>query len=660
MPAIEGCEKLHFSPKLTVEPETEAADSPTGLGIDLQIPQEESVTGLAEADLKDAVVTLPAGMAVSPSAANGRGACTAEEIGMSNANKPSCPNASKVGTVKIVTPLLEQPLEGAVYLAEPYENPFGSSEHPGGSLLALYVVAEGSGAVVKLAGNVEADPTTGQLTTRFEGSAPLNGLPQLPFSDLKMDFFGGPRAPLVTPPTCGAYEIKSSLTPWSGTAPLTPSEPFSITSGPSGSPCPTGQFAPSFTAGTVNNQAAGYTPFTMTLARQDGEQRLSGVQVQMPPGLLGVLKNVTQCPEPQASKGECSATSQIGHVTVGAGPGPDQMFLPEAGKPEDPVYLTGPYDGAPFGLSIVVPAEAGPYNLGTVITRARININPYTSQITVTSDPLPTILQGIPLDVRTINVTIDKPSRFMFNPTNCAPLTIGGTITSTSGTTASVSSPFEAANCGLLPFKPKFTVATSAKTSKLDGASLQVTVLSGAGQANIAKVAVELPKKLPSRLATLHKACLATVFEANPASCPTESVVGTASAATPLLAHPLAGPAYIVSHGSAAFPDLEIVLQGEGIVLDLDGQTDIKKGITHSTFNAVPDAPVSTFELTLPQGPHSILAANGSLCSKTLKMPTTITGQNGAQIKQTTKIAVTGCPKHKKARKAGKSKHKKG
>jgi hypothetical protein len=637
-PALTGCERLDFSPSLRVQPDTTTAESPSGLNFDLKIPQEESLGGLAEANLKDTVVTLPAGMAISPSAANGLGACTPEEIGLSNANAPSCPDSSKIGSTEVVTLLLEHPLKGSVFLAQQTNNPFGS-------LLALYLVAEGSGALIKLAGHVEADPVTGRLTTSFKNN------PQLPFSDLKLQFFGGAGAPLITPPTCGIYETKSSLTPWSGIPAATLSDTFSVTSGPGGGPCPAGQFAPSFTAGTTNNQAGGFSSFSVTFSRQDGEQRLGSVQVTTPPGLLGALKSVAQCPEPQASQGACGPESMIGHTTTGAGPGPDPFYV--GGN----VFLTGPYKGAPFGLSIVVHALAGPFDLGNVIVRARVNVDPFTAQITVTSDPLPTILQGIPLDLRTVNVTIDRPG-FMFNPTNCSPLSVGGTIASTSGTSAPVSSPFQAGNCANLPFKPSFTVSTQARTSKANGASLHVKVASGAGQANIGRVAVILPKQLPARLTTLQKACVDSVFNANPAACPAASLIGTATAVTPLLNNPLTGPAYLVSHGGVAFPDLVILLQGEGITLYLDGNTNIKKGITSSTFNSVPDAPVSTFDLVLPEGPHSALAANtpakarGSLCSTSLVMPTTITGQNGAVLKQSTKIAVTGCPKAKKTKKA--------
>jgi uncharacterized repeat protein (TIGR01451 family) len=635
---VNGCGKLDFSPSISVQPDTTLADSPSGLNVDLHVPQDglTNPNGLAEANLKDAVVTLPAGMAVSPSAANGLGACSPDQIGLNNASPASCPDSSKLGTSEIITPLLERPLKGAVYLAQQGNNPFGS-------LLALYLVAEGSGALIKLAGHVEADPTTGRLTTSFDQN------PQLPFTELKLQLFGGPKAPLVTPPACGSYETTSALTPWSGTAAATPSDTFTLTSGCGGG------FAPTFSAGTTNNQAGGYSPLSVTFSRQDGEQRLAGITVHTPPGLLGKIAGIPQCPEAQANAGTCPAASQIGTTTAAAGAGPDPFYVPEAGQPPNPVYLTGPYKGAPFGLSIVVHALAGPFDLGNVIVRAAIAIDPYTAQVTITTDPsgpyaIPTILQGIPLDLRKINVTVDR-SGFMFNPTNCTPMSVAGTITSTQGAAANVSSRFQASECRSLPFKPSFSVLTSAKHSKKNGASLHVVVKSGAGQANIGSVKVNLPKQLPSRLSTLKLACTEAQFAANPAGCPAGSKVGSATAYTPVLAKSLTGPAIFVSHGGAAFPDLDVVLQGEGVTVILTGNTFISKaGITSSTFRSVPDVPITRFDLVLPTGADSALAGNGSFCKGAMYMPTQIKGQNGAVLKQKTKIGVTGCAKHKKVK----------
>ncbi|HEX9481415.1 MAG TPA: hypothetical protein VF927_04880, partial [Solirubrobacteraceae bacterium] len=650
-PGFNGCGRLSFTPRITVQPESADADSPTGVHVDLRVPQNEDPNGLAEADLKDAVVTLPAGVTVNPSSANGLQACSPAQVELNGPQPARCPDASKIGSVQIDTPLIDHPLDGGVYVAQQGNRGPGQGSNPFGSLLAIYIAVDDpqTGVVVKLAGQMTADPLTGQLTASF-----LNN-PQLPFEDLKLDIFGGARAPLATPPLCGTYTTTTSLTPWSapesGPAAM-PSNPFAITSGPGGSPCADPlPFSPSLSAGSTSIQASGFTPFTTTFSREDGNQNLSGVQLHLPEGLLGKLASVTPCPEPQAAQATCGPQSEIGHTVASVGLGPDPYTI-SGGK----VFITGPYKGAPYGLSIAEPAKAGPFDLGSgpcdcVVVRAKIEIDPHTSALTVTSDPLPTILQGIPVQLKHVNVTVDRPG-FTFNPTNCTQLAIAATLTSEQGATAPASVPFEVANCATLPFKPTFTVLTQAKTSRANGASLHVKVTSGPGQANIGKVKVDLPKQLPSRLTTLQKACPAATFNANPGSCQAGSIVGTATAVTPVLKSPLTGPAYLVSHAGAAFPDLVIVLQGEGITLDLVGNTDIKKGITISTFNAVPDAPISRFDLVLPEGPHSALAAFGNLCSSTLKMPTVISGQNGAVIKQTTRIAVAGCPKHKKPRRA--------
>jgi hypothetical protein len=357
---------------------------------------------------------------------------------------------------------------------------------------------------------------------------------------------------------------------------------------------------------------------------------------------VGILKSVPLCPEPQAGQGICPQAAEIGTATVGAGAGPLPFYV------SGPVYLTGPYDGAPFGLSIVVNAIAGPFDLGSVVVRASIAVDPGDAHLTISSAPLPQILAGVPLRLRTVDLNIDRPG-FVINPTDCGPLAVTGTISSTQDAVENAASPFRVAGCMGLAFAPRVTATTSAKTSKADGAYLRVQIASGAGQANIAKVKVDLPAQLPSRLNTLQKACLASVFEANPASCPAASRVGAGTARTPVLANPLTGPAYLVSHGGAGLPDIVVVLHGEGITIDLLGNTHIAKGITSSTFNSVPDVPVTSFDLVLPEGPHSLLAANGNLCRKVLEMPASLAGHNGATIHLTTKIAVSGCTKAKRS-----------
>ncbi len=658
MPAVTGCEKLDFKPEISVVPDRHSADSPSGLKVELTVPQNEDPNGLAVADLKDATVTLPRGVTVNPSAAGGLVGCSEAQIDLKGSEPASCPDASKVGRVEIDSPLLERPLFGGVYAAQQGNGGPALGSNPFGSLLALYIAVYDpqTGVVVKLAGKVSADPSTGQLTTTFDEN------PQLPFEHLKVQFFGGEQAVLATPAQCGSYSSEASLTPWSApqSGPATVLlYPYQVGSGPGGAPCAAPGFAPSFTAGTTSDQAGSFSPFTLTLTRNDGEQRLSTVATAMPPGLAGMIANVPLCDEADANAGSCPAASQVGHVVVQAGVGREPVTLPQAGKPQDPVYLTGPYNGGPFGLSIVVPAEAGPFNLDEgghpVVVRAGIHIDPKTAQVSVVSAPMPSMLQGVPVDVKAVHVEIDR-SGFIFNPTSCDPMSVGGTIGSTQGTTANVSSRYQASSCQSLSFKPRFTVSTSGRTSRRNGASLDTKISYPKGsvgsEANIRSVKVDLPRQLPSRLSTLQKACTDVVFDANPAACPAASRVGTATTTTPVLPVALTGPVYFVSHGARKFPDLVIVLQGDGVTVELDGETFIsKKGRTSTTFRTAPDVPFESFELKLPQGPFSALGSNGDLCKGKLSMPTALTAQNGLSIHQATRIAVTNCPQAKRGKK---------
>jgi hypothetical protein len=660
---LDGCNQLPFSPSVRVTPDGQAGSTPTGLTVDEHVPQETSLnaTGLAESDVKGLSVTLPEGVVLNPAGADGLQACSMEQIGLQSAGASSCPEASKVATVKIKTPLLANPLEGAAYLATQDSNPFGS-------LVALYLYAEDpiSGVRAKATGEVLENPVTGQLTAHFEGDPVFQGdpryagdvgaqfLPETPFEDVELHFFGGDRAPLGTPPLCGSYKTTGTFTPWSEAATIESSSEFDVTSGPNGSPCHSPlPFSPSLTAGTSSIQAGGFTPFVMTMGREDGQQNLQSIQLHMPLGMSGTLAGVKLCDEADANAGTCGPESQIGETIVSVGLGGDP-FTVTGGK----VYITGPYKGAPFGLSIVNPAKAGPFDLGQVVVRAKIEVDQETAALTITTDTegpykIPTIIDGIPLQIRHVNVDINRPG-FTFNATNCSPLAITGTLGSAEGSSQALSVPYQVTNCAVLAFKPKLTASTSGRTSRANGASLTVKLGYPAGpyDANIARVKVELPKALPSRLTTLQKACTAAVFEANPANCPAASIIGHATATTPVLPVPLTGPAIFVSHGNESFPSLIIVLQGYGVTVHLVGSTFIsKQGITSSTFKTVPDVPVGTFELTLPEGPYSALAANGNLCKTKLAMPTEFLGQNGALIKTTTKIQATSCPKTKTKKK---------
>lgn len=680
-PGVTGCDLVQFiaGTGIEVKPTTTQADTPVELGVDLKMPQVETPGTLTAPPLRDTRVTLPQGMSVSPGVVDGVQACNefgpeginitgpeSEAPGLNDELQLApghCPDDSTVGTAEAVTPLLPVPVRGHVYLARPG---CGGAGQPActerdaldGNLYKLYLELGGTGEYAntgiefKVPLDVQADPATGQLTTVVQN------IMQAPVSEVKIRLNGGPRGSVDNPAVCGAATTSADFTPWS--APGTTPEGLLMAGTPDAlsssfytvdgcfDPVP---FNPGFVAGTVTPNAGQFSSFTLDLSRPDREQFLKGVQVHTPPGLLAMLSSVPLCNEAQAddpaSYGECPAASKIGTSRVASGAGSHPFEI------EGSIYLTGPHDGAPFGLSIVTHAVAGPFNLGLVVVRARIEIDPNDSSAVITTDEtgphaLPQIVFGVPLRLKRVTVKIDR-HRFMFNPTNCAQQRITGRISGSDNTVTSVSSPFAVGNCNSLSFKPSFKAWTSGRTSRRKGASLAVKLSyprSAMGkQANIAKVKVSLPRALPSYVETLNKACLAATFDMNPAKCPGGSVVGIAKASTPLLPSVLEGPVYFVSHGGEEFPSLIVVLQGDGVRVDLTGSTFIEKGITSSTFKTVPDVPVNTFELYLPQGTDHALAANRDLCKMAgrLKMPTVFTAQNGKTLRQNTNIQVTGC-----------------
>jgi hypothetical protein len=624
---VTGCDKVPFSPTTVVKPETSMSDQPDGGTTEINVPQNATSTNTA--DIKDVHLTLPEGLTLNPSAAHGLAACSESQFAAGG-----CPASSKVGSVTIETDLPPGSLSGGVtpgsaggvFLGSPSGAPITDSP------FHVYLDAESVyGVSVRLKGLAEPDATTGRLRVSF-----LNN-PQLPFSSLILKLNGGPRAPLANPLTCGTSRVEALFTPYTGFAPATPFAPFSTDANGHGGACASPL---SFTLGqstqSSSAKAGAYTSYTFNLQRNDGQQYLSALSTTLPAGLLGAIPSVPLCGEAQAQAGTCGAASQIGSASAIVGAGGEPYGF------SGPVYLTGPYNGAPYGLSIPIEASAGPFDLGRITTRASIGVDTYTGRV-IASATLPRIFKGIPLRLRGLSVAVTRPS-FLFNPSSCAPLATNSALTSTFGASLQTSSLFRVSGCSALAFKPSFAAKTTSKTRKVTGASLLVSVKQGNHQANMRSVVVQLPKALPSRLSTLNKACLAATYAANPRSCPSGAMVGTVTVTTPVLPQPLSGPAYLVSHGGAAFPDLNLLLEGDGGVrVILVGNTNITGGITTSTFAAIPDVPVSSFSLSLPTGPHSALSPFGDFCTKPLIMPTTITAQNGAQIKQSTVISVPDC-----------------
>lgn len=631
----EGCDAVPFDPGLTVVPGSSVAGAPSGYAFSMTLPQSDVPGSIGQSDLRRAVVRLPMGVRVNPSAADGLAGCSPAQVGLSSTADPTCPDGSRVGALEITTPLLDEPLEGSVYLAGPFDNPFDS-------LLAVYLVARGPGLIVKLPGRVEADPLSGRLTVVFDD------LPQLPFSRVRVAFDGGPRAPLVNPPVCGAYGVEAELTGWSG-AVVGVSSRFALGADALGAPCAAGgagggsgarRFAPGFSAGVESPAAGRSSPFHLRLTRTDADEELGGVSVDLPGGLLGRVADVVLCAEGDARAGSCPDGSRVGRVTVGAGAGPLPFFI-ESGR----VYMTGPYGGAPFGLSVVVPAVAGPFDLGDVVVRAAIFVDRRTAELRVVSDPLPTILQGISLQLRDVRVAIDRPG-FMVNPTSCAVKRIGGQVHSVApALSAEVAERFQAAECRGLPFRPRLRLIVGAPGRTRRGVSTPLTAVlrQGPGQANIRRVSVTLPKAINARLEVVEDACTPSEFSAGRCE---QARIGTAVAVTPLLRDPLRGGVYLVRARPRGLPDLIVALRGQ-VDFDLVGRVAVPGGmLLRATFGAVPDVPVSMFMLRLRAGRRGVVGTARGLCrrrSSAAKATVAWGGQSGRVGGAAQRLNVRGC-----------------
>jgi hypothetical protein len=621
IPGPSGCDALRMSPSIAVIPDTTQQDTPAGYDIDVSNPQNEEPYELGTPSLRKATITLPVGTSLSPGVAAGLVPCSDAQFAAND-----CPNASKVGTAAIATPLLTERLTGAIYIGVPNET----------AMYRIFVSASVEGVAFRLSGVAHLDPNTGQVSVAFEE------IPGLPFSFLELHLFGGPGAMLANPEACGPATTISELLSYGGQS-AEPASSFNVDSNGSGGACPsTRPFAPGFVAGTMSALTGGSSPLSLTVLRSDGQQTLSTVTAQLPPGLVGMLSQVPPCSEPQASRGSCPQVSQIGSITMGVGAGAQPVHLSGS------VYLTGAYDGAPFGLAIVVPATIGPFDLGTAVIRAQILVSPTDMHLTIISGPLPQVLGGIPLRLRSVTLTIDRPG-FIVNPTGCEPQIVAASIGSAEGMSAAVSNPFQVDECHSLPFAPRLRASTHAGASRRgNGAGLDVSVVnSGGGGANIRTLIVELPKQLGPRLTTIEQACRAAAFFADPGTCPASSLVGKATVMTPVLSTPLSGPVYLVASGGAGYPELSMILRSQGVSIDVGGAVDIsRQRVVSAAFRMMPDIPIGSFELALSRGPHSMLGASANLCAGVLSIPYTITAQNNAQIRGTTTVSVAGCRAH--------------
>jgi hypothetical protein len=637
---LAGCDKVPFGPTAEVRPKTPTAAAPSAFTIDLSVPQSDSPDGLATAHVKDVTMALPKGVAISPSAANGLGACTDAQFGVGTDDPVACPDSAKLGTVRVDTPLLAEPLNGFLYLGTQQSN-----DPQSGQMFRVFLVASGSGVTVKLPGQVKADPVTGQLSTYFLDN------PQVPFEKLHLELFGGPGAGLVDPPHCGTYTTDATLTSWSGKT-VDSQSTFTTSADGDGAPCPPPRFSPGFEAGTGNPVADANTPFTLHLQRSDGDQEFSSLRsLSLPPGLVGSLRGTTYCPDSalaaantatspghsgaqELASPSCPASSLIGSATVGAGPGPNPFYV-NSGK----VYLAGPYKGAPLSIAVSVPAVAGPFDLGNVVVRSALYVDPTDASLEAVSDPFPTILGGIPLEVRDIRLNIDRP-HFIVNPTNCTPMSVDGTVQSAENMSAAVNSRFQVGECGSLGLEPKLAIKFSGAPTRRGGhPKLTATLTTQSGDANLKRVQVTLPKTEFLENAHIHTVCTRVQYAAH--RCPQKSIYGYAKAWTPLLDEPLEGPVYLRS-SSHTLPDLVASLDGQ-IHIDLDGRISSANKRIRNTFDLVPDAPVSKFVLTMQGGGKGLLVNNTNICKAKPRASVEFDGQNGKVHNAEPLVSIGGC-----------------
>ena len=670
-----SCSKLGFAADTSAQMSSQRAESPSGLAFDLGIEDEGLISPKAEAtafsDIKRTEVIFPEGVTLNPSQAEGLEVCSEAQLESESASSAfgaGCPAASKVGALEVETPLLEgRILKGSLFVATPYENPFGS-------LIAVYLVIKDPelGIAVKLPGRVYPDPETGQIRTVFgDPTSTIPGyrtLPQVPLSHVRLNLREGARSPLVTPPTCGSYQTKAIFTPWANPeAPYESTSSFQITTGPTGGACPLAKpFAPAFEAGSLNNNAGSYSPFSMRLLRADGEQDMTRFDAVLPPGVVGKIAGVTRCSDLEiaaaaAKSGteelaapSCPPNSKIGGVLAGAGVGSQLTYVPGS------LYLSGPFGGAPLSVVSIVPAVAGPFDVGTVVTREALNLDPLTAEVRVdgaASDPIPHILAGIPLKLRELRVLTDR-TEFTLNPTSCdeesAQATLFGSGTelfsAADDQPVALSDRFQAANCSSLAFKPKLSLKFKGGTKRSGHPAVKATLIPRAGDANIAQITTLLPDSEFIDNAHINNPCTRVQFNAE--ACPPGSVLGSARAYTPLLDSPLEGPVYFRSNGGERkLPDIVADVRGEGLRFIQIGFVDSRKGRVRTRFLAFPDAPVSRVELSLFGGKRGLLENNRDLCQgKALRLKEALVGQNGKRLDGEPKIS-TPCGKQAKRQK---------
>jgi hypothetical protein len=617
LPPISGCGMLDFEPRFSLTPESPEAAMPTGLQALLSMSQDETVAGNATSELRYAKVTLPLGMTVAPGGGNGLAACSAAQIGLGTREAAACPQAAKIGTAEVVSPSLSRTLQGVVYQRTPVK----------GNQFGVWLVTDELGVHLKLPGEVHLDEATGQISTSFEGTPQTEGIPQAPVSEFKLRFFGGSGSPLANPRRCGTYMTHYEFTPWSGEAPIIADAPMSVDRN-----CETGGFSPRLSGGAVDPIAGGFSTFVTDLRRETPESEIAKISVTLPPGVAAKLAGVSLCEGADAMSGNCPAASRIGSTTIASGPGPAPIWLPQPGKEPTAVFLSGPYQGAPYGLVVRTPVQAGPFDLGTVVTRAAINVNPRTAQATVSADPLPHFLEGVPSSLREVQVSIDRPG-FALNPTNCNPEKMGGIATSYEGQYAPLSSTFRVGGCNRLGFKPSLSLQLKGKkTSRGGHPSLRAVLKARPGDANIARIQATLPHSEFIDQAHFQTICTRVQFAAG--RCPAGSIYGHVTAHSPILDFPVQGPVYLRS-SNHKLPDLVAVVRGPAahpIEINAVGRVDSVNGGIRTTFETFPDVPLTKAVLEMRGGKKGLFVNSRNICRFPGRAKVAFAAHNGRKL----------------------------
>jgi hypothetical protein len=611
-PQLSGCGKLSFEPTFSTALTNPEAFAPTGLDTVTEMAQDESPQGLATSAMRSARVTLPEGFAINPAAGDGLEACSVEQAGYGRNVDANCPEAAKIGSIEAEVPGLEGTLHGSVYQRTPEP----------GRLFGLWLVADDLGIHLKVPGRIEADPITGQLRTIFDQVGDLPGLPQAPIANLRLNVAGGPRAPLSTP-GCGTYQTSFSFTPWSGRPPTVGNAEMKVTTG-----CGKGGFAPRIQAGSLSSAAGAYTPFSFTLTRQDGEGNPATLAVQLPQGLLAKLAGVPLCGEAEAPSGACPAGSRIGSLAAASGTGGAPLWIPQPGKAPTAAYLAGPYRGGPYSIVAVAPAQAGPFDLGTVVTRSAILVDPNTSQGSVLTDPLPQILEGVPISYRAINVLIDRPG-FTLNPTNCKPKQILATVTASDGRVAQAADGFQVTGCSQLAYAPKLKLSFKGQMKRSGNPAVRAVLTQKPGQANNAAATVILPPTEFIDNSHINNPCTRVQFAAE--ACPPKSTLGKVEATSPLLDQPLRGKLVFRSNGGEReLPDIVADLRGQnGIRVIQVGFIDSVNARVRTRFLSIPDVPISRAVFNFFGGRRGLIENSKNLCADRPRVKLNLKAQNG-------------------------------